>query len=73
MATKKLPKTITLKRVKTDKTLVIRWFTTGIAAAFALDWFCNGGFYEHTDIECIVILCTLGIAYGVWMEHWLQK
>lgn len=73
MATKKLPKTITPERVKTDRTVVIRWFITGVAAAFILDWFCRGGFYEHTDMECIVILFTIGIAYGAWAEHWLQK
>lgn len=77
MATKKLTSRTTpitpIKPTNNDKTKLLRWFIAGVAATLVVDWFHTGGFAYFTDTECIAILLIIGIAYGLWVEHWLQK
>lgn len=71
MANKKLTNNSTEK--KGDSTKSLRLVVGGIAIGAYLLYVINGGFYEHTLEANIGILLFVGIAYGMWVEHWLSK
>lgn len=75
MANKKLTNksTTNTPEVRKDLTKSLRLVVAGIAAGAFVFYTINGGFNYHSIGENIGILLFIGIAYGMWTEHWLSK
>lgn len=56
-----------------DKTKSLRLVIAGLAMGAFAFYTINGGFNYHSIGENIGILLFVGVAYGMWTEHWLSK
>lgn len=74
MANKKLTSKATTKAPEVrDATKSLRQMIAGLAIGAFIFYTIDGGFYEHSIGENIGILTFIGIAYGMWVEHWINK
>ena len=77
MANKKLTSKATIStpvvRVPQNKTKSLRLVVAGMAVGAFIFYTINGGFNYHSVGENVGILLFIGIAYGMWVEHWMSK